>query len=123
MWGVSVGGSVFAGETSDVAARRELFEELGIDISFEKLRTSLTVNFEGGFDDFYLIEKDIELTQLKLQYEEVKAVKWASKDEIIKMINNHAFIPYNAYLIELLFFMRNRAGTHTKIDTTSVKLR
>lgn len=96
MWDVSVGGSVIAGETSDVAARRELFEEFGIDISFEKLRTSLTVNFEGGFDDFYLIEKDIELTQLKLQYEEVKAVKWASKDEIIKMINNHAFIPYNA---------------------------
>lgn len=123
MWDVSVGGSVIAGETSDVAARRELLEELGIDISFEKLRASLTVNFEGGFDDFYLIEKDIELTQLKLQYEEVKAVKWASKDEIIKMINNHAFIPYNAYLIELLLFMRSHAGAHTKIDTTSVKLR
>lgn len=110
-------------EQSYVAAKRELFEELGIDISFEKLRASLTVNFEGGFDDFYLIEKDIELTQLKLQYEEVKAVKWASKDEIIKMINNHAFIPYNAYLIELLLFMRSHAGAHTKIDTTSVKLR
>ncbi len=82
MWDVSVGGSVIAGETSDVAARREL-----------------------------------------LQYEEVKAVKWASKDEIIKMVNNHAFIPYNVYLIELLFFMRNHAGTHTRIDTTSVKLR
>lgn len=48
----SVGGSVIAGETSDAAARRELFEELGVDISFEKLRASLTVNFEGGFDDF-----------------------------------------------------------------------
>lgn len=52
MWDVSVGGSVFAGETSDVAARRELFEELGIDISFEKLRTSLTVNFEGDLTIF-----------------------------------------------------------------------
>lgn len=91
MWDVSVGGSVIAGETSDVAARRELFEEFEIDISFEKLRTSLTVNFEGGFDDFYLIEKDIELTQLKLQYEKVKAVKWASKDEIIKIDQQPCF--------------------------------
>lgn len=57
MWDVSVVGSVIAGETSDVAARRDLFEELEIDISFEKLRASLTVNFEGEFDDFYLIEK------------------------------------------------------------------
>lgn len=104
-------------------ARGKITWRYGIDISFEKLRASLTVNFEEGFDDFYLIEKDIELTQLKLQYEEVKAVKWASKDEIIKMINNHAFIPYNAYLIELLFFMRNHAGTHKNINTTLVKLR
>lgn len=85
-------------------------KSLGSIISFEKLRASLTVNFEGVFDDFYLIEKDIELTQLKLQYEEVKAVKWASKDEIIKMINNHAFIPYNVYLIELLFFYEKPCG-------------
>lgn len=75
MWDVSVGGSVIAGETSDVAARRELFEEFGIDISFEKLRTSLTVNFEGGFDDFYLIEKDIELNAVKITVWRSKSCK------------------------------------------------
>ncbi len=47
-----VGGSVIAGETDDVAVKRELFEDLGIDISFEKLCDSLIVNFEGGFYDF-----------------------------------------------------------------------
>ena len=34
MWDLSVGGSVITSETSDVAARRELFEELGIDNIF-----------------------------------------------------------------------------------------
>ena len=119
MWDISVGGSAITGETSQVAAEREISEELGIDISLYNKRASLTINFDGGFDDIYLIEKNIDISDLKLQYEEVQNAKWASQTEIIKMIDDGTFIPYHKSLIELLFYMKNHNGTHTRNDSTS----
>ncbi len=116
LWDITVGGSAIAGDTSQMAIRRELNEELGIDISFEDIRPVLTVNFSGGFDDMYVVEKDVDLSDLTLQYEEVQAAKWADKDEIFQMIDEGNFIPYHKSVIELLFFMRNHRGTHTRKD-------
>lgn len=111
-WDITVGGSAISNDSSSSAAHRELYEELGLDLSFENLRPSLTIHFEEGFDDFYLINQDVKLDQLKLQYEEVQYVKWANLDEILVMIDNKEFIPYHKSLIELLFNMRNYLGAH-----------
>lgn len=114
LWDLSAGGSVISGETSSQAAHRELFEELGLSISFEAIRPALTIhtdtNFKG-FDDVYLIEREIDPLKLKLQAEEVKAVMWANLDKIIEMINNGIFAPYNENYIKLLFFMKDFKGT------------
>lgn len=117
MWDITVGGSAVSGDTSRTAVARELFEELGIELSFEDKRPSLTVNFPGGFDDIYLIEKDIDLSALKLQYEEVQAAKWSSMEEILGMIDSGEFIPYKKSLIELMFAMRDSMGGLTREDT------
>ncbi|MEE0932823.1 MAG: NUDIX domain-containing protein [Clostridium sp.] len=114
MWDVTVGGSAISGDTSQSAAEREVYEEIGYKLSLDGIRPALTINFEDGFDDMYLIKKDIEISDLYLQYEEVKAVKWASKEEILKMIDEETFIPYHKSLIELLFFMKDTKGTHTR---------
>ena len=37
LWDITVGGSALSGEDSRTAARRELYEELGLRISFENL--------------------------------------------------------------------------------------
>ena len=116
MWDITVGGSAVSGDDSRSAAHRELLEELGIDYDFSGMRPVLTVNFKAGFDDMYVINKDLDLDDLKLQYEEVQAVKWANKDEILKMIDEDSFIPYHKALIELLFFMRDHEGAHTHTD-------
>ncbi|MDE6312995.1 MAG: NUDIX domain-containing protein [Lachnospiraceae bacterium] len=118
MWDITVGGSAISGESSPAAIERELKEELGIDISFEKVRPALTINFANGFDDIYLMEMDIDMNELKLQQEEVAAVKWTSCDEILQMIQQGVFIPYHKSLIELLFSMRKHIGTHTREDNT-----
>ena len=110
MWDVTCGGSAVKGETSREAAHRELLEEVGIDIDFSASRPQLTVNFEHGFDDIYLVEKNIDKSTLKLQYEEVKAVKWASCEEIFSLIDSGEFIPYYKSLIKLLFDKRNSAN-------------
>lgn len=118
LWDVTVGGHSVAGDSSQTAAERELFEELGIRLSLENVRPALTVNFDGGFDDVYLITKDIDITALKLQYEEVKDVRWADKAEIFRMLDEDSFIPYHQSFIDLLFYMRDHVGTHTKKDNT-----
>lgn len=111
MWDVSTGGSAVAGENSAAAAQRELEEEIGLKFSFENIRPMLTVHFDHGFDDIYTICSDAAISDLKLQYEEVQAVKWATEEEILSMIADSSFIPYHEHLISLLFFMRDHRGT------------
>lgn len=114
MWDITVGGSAVSGDTSQLAAEREVYEEIGYKLSLDGIRPSLTINFDKGFDDIYLIQKDIDISKLKLQYEEVQSVKWASKEEILSMIDEEIFIPYHKSLIDLLFFMRTSKNSHTR---------
>lgn len=114
MWDITVGGSAVSGDTSQLAAEREVYEEIGYKLSLDGIRPSLTINFDKGFDDIYLIQKDIDISKLKLQYEEVQSVKWASKEEVLSMIDEEIFIPYHKSLIDLLFFMRTSKNSHTR---------
>ncbi len=111
MWDLTAGGSAIAGDTSQTAAQRELYEEIGLNLDFQQVRPHLTINFEHGFDDIYLIEEDVELDSLTLQETEVQNVKWASKEEILAMIKNGEFISYYESLIRLLFDSRKQRGT------------
>jgi len=107
-WDVTCGGCQLSGETIRQTAQRELFEELGIDIDFSDKRPALTVNYAQGFDDFYILNRDVELSELRLQPEEVQAVKWASMNEIFDMIDSGEFIPFFKSFINLLFDIRNK---------------
>ena len=110
MWDVTVGGSAITGDSSQKAAERELFEEIGYTIDLSNMRPHLTMNFEVGFDDYYLIEVEVDIDTLKLQFEEVQRVKWASKKEILRLMDSDEFIPYYRNFIELLFDMRKKYG-------------
>ena len=114
MWDLTVGGRAVSGDTSQTAAEREVLEEIGYKISLENHRPVITIHFDHGFDDIYTVAEDLDINRLRLQPEEVQAVKWASETEIIEMINDGIFIPYHEELIKLLFFMRNHRGTHMR---------
>ena len=114
LWDVSVGGGVDAGETSRRGAEREVREELGVSLDLSGLRPSVTVNFDGGFDDFYILTKDLSIEGLTLQEEEVQAVRWASLEEILDMLGREAFIPYPESFLRFLFDMRKQFGFPTK---------
>lgn len=116
MWDITVGGSAIAGDTSQTAIERELFEEIGLKIDLQNVRPNLTVNFDVGFDDIYLIDKEVDINELKLQYEEVQRVKWAGIDEIYQKIDEGIFIPYHKSLIKLFFDMRSQYGCIRKKD-------
>lgn len=111
MWDVTVGGSAVSGDTSQTAAEREVREEIGLPISLDGERPRITINFDSGFDDVWCLKRDVDISSLKLQYEEVRAVKWATKEEILAMIDSGEFIPYHKSLIDLFFLYSVQIGT------------
>ena len=113
-WDITVGGSAVAGEDAQTAASRELNEELGICVDFTGVRPNLTVNFGSGFDDIFLVEKDVELSELVFQPEEVQNARWATRDEIKQMIADDVFIPYYPSFIDFVFDSRAHYGLHKK---------
>lgn len=79
------GGSVLAGEESLHAARRELSEEIGIEMvlqDFVYLGTSLE---KTAIVDVYAVRRDIDLQDIHLQSGETVDVKWIQLLELEHM--------------------------------------
>lgn len=97
LWDVTVGGHVLAGEFGYQALIREVKEELGIEINENEIKylTSATsTNVKGDiinnhFNEGYIITKDIDISEIELQKEEVSDVKWFAKEEILGKIDNN----------------------------------
>lgn len=114
MWDVTVGGSAMIGENSRQAATREVAEELGLKIDLENTPPVITKYFSEGFDDIYILEKEIDILDLILQYEEVQAVKWVGFEEILDMIRLKKFIPYDESFIQFLFHLHQVNSLYQK---------
>ena len=114
LWDVSVGGGVDAGETSRQGAEREFREELGYVLDLTDLRPAVTVNFQEGFDDFYIVTRDLDETKLVLQKEEVETVRWVTMEELLAMVDSGEFIPYPKSFLAFLVDMRGSFGFPTK---------
>lgn len=114
LWDVTVGGGVDAGETTRQGAEREVREELGYDLDLTGVRPTVTVNFAGGFDDFFVVERDVEISALTLQAEEVEAVRWVTLEELLAMVDEGSFIAYPKSFLRFLFDMRGSFGFPTK---------
>ncbi len=109
-WEISAGGAVRSGETSRVAAERETWEELGLKVDLQDTRACMTVCEEKCFIDIYLTKQDVELSSLRLQQEEVQAVRWAGREEILELIESGEFVPFYPSLIGYLFDQRKHFG-------------
>ncbi len=109
LWDLSVGGAAIAGEDSQKAAERETREEIGLEIDLTNVRPHFTVNFKNGFDDYYFITKDVSIEELTLQPEEVRAVKWVGKEELLNMQKRGLMIPY--YFLDNIFDIRKGYGS------------
>lgn len=95
MWDGSVAGSAVLGDTSLDAAIRETKEELGIDLDMSFGEILFTVKGPSRFDDIWFVRQNVDIGDLKLQYEEVADAKWVSEKEIKQMIHDGEFIAFN----------------------------
>ena len=109
-WDITAGGSALAGESSTEAARRELREEIGLDIDLTGVAPVLTIFYGECFDDVYVVTREVDPASLTLQYEEVQAARWATEAEVLALLAEGAFVPYHQGYVTLLFRLRSQRG-------------
>lgn len=85
------GGAVDAGESSYEGAKREIQEELGLTIN--DLDLLISFRREHDFVDVWVAKIDVAIEDLKLLEEEVSEAKWASLEEIEKLMQEDKFVP------------------------------
>ena len=89
------GGVVTAGETPLEGAVRELFEETGIKALPDELEfIGVYTNREKSYKSYkYLLRKDIALSELRLQPEEVTDAKWVTAEKFSAMNDAGLVVP------------------------------
>ena len=103
LWDYSVGGSAVAGDTSLAAAERETLEELGLRVSLAGRKPTVTRWYGSMIDDYYILPLNVALSDLHLQREEVQAVRWAGREDILVLLAEGQFCPNPPGMIALLF--------------------
>lgn len=87
----TTGGHPVSGETSRQGIITEIKEELGINVIENNLILFKTIKTEDDFVDIYYLKEDIDINKVRIQKEEVSAVKWATINDIEKMIEEGDF--------------------------------
>ena len=99
----ATGGAAVSGEDSFTAAKRELFEELGIKSDRESLKRITRIKRRSSLLDVWAIVCDIPESELVLQRSEVAEAKWVSKEELCKMIKGGSFHNYGKEYFNCIF--------------------
>lgn len=90
----ATGGAAISGEDSFTAARRELFEELGIKTDETSLKKAIRIKKRNSLLDVWLTVCNTPAEELTLQESEVAEAKWVSCDELNEMIDDGRFHNY-----------------------------
>ena len=86
-WECSGGGAI-SGETSRTAAVRELYEETGISASPDEISLEWSITTDSMLRDFYIVNKNVPLQNIRLQSAEVCAAKWVSLSRLEEMVRS-----------------------------------
>ena len=85
MW-VDTHGGVQSGETSMQAMRRELKEEIGLDVKEEELKLVRSLKRKNIYRDCYVLFKDIDIKDISFNDNEVMDCKYVSLEKFEEMI-------------------------------------
>lgn len=98
----ATGGSAVAGEDSRTAAGRELYEELGIPTREGDLEYAGRIRRRNSFTDIWVLRRDVPLSSLRLQKEEVADARWVTREEWMQMLADRRFHHYGRRYFELV---------------------
>jgi 8-oxo-dGTP pyrophosphatase MutT (NUDIX family) len=96
------GGCAVAGDDGFQTALKEAREEIGVTLRPEngKLFTRYADtrgDGSGTWVEVWLFEQEVDIHTVVLQPEETCGAKWATKDEILRIIAENKFIPRQFY--------------------------
>ncbi len=90
----ATGGAAIAGETSLEAAKRELYEELGILAQEGQLQPVKRLKRRNSLLDIWAIHTDAYVPEMTLQKSEVAKAKWVSFSTLNSMIKSGEYHDY-----------------------------
>lgn len=99
----ATGGAAVSGEDSFAAAKRELFEELGIKSDRKSLKKLERIKRRNSLLDVWAIVCDTPENELVLQRSEVAEAKWVAEKELRKMIEDGDFHNYGKEYFDGVF--------------------
>lgn len=85
----STGGHITHNETPLSSIKREVEEELGINVDNEEIKELGFINYDMPLRYMFYLKKDIDLNEVKLQSEEVDYVKYMTINEINNLIETN----------------------------------
>lgn len=93
-------GHVIHGESGLDTIKREIKEELGLDIKDKDITHINTFKYpkKNCIFNVYLLNMDISLSDIKLQQEEVAEVKYLTISQIKSLIDKKEFLESHAYI-------------------------
>ncbi|MDA3931943.1 MAG: NUDIX domain-containing protein [Tenericutes bacterium] len=101
-------GAVQAGEVSLQAAIRETKEEIGLVLKESELKLIDSFYIDDSYAnyiiDMYLAKNEVNLESLTIEKKEVKAVKLATKNVIIELLEQNQFWNYHELNTDLDYF-------------------
>ena len=103
----ATGGSAFSNESSRHAAKRELCEELGIDLDSGRFTLAKRMLRRFSITDVWAVRYDTDISKLVLQSDEVSQVKWVSPSQLRQMIKNGEFHNYGKDYFDLVFSIKD----------------
>lgn len=94
----STGGHPKSGESSLEGILTEIREEIGLALNPKELELIYSGREDNSqvFFDIYYLKKDLNISDLTLQKEEVESVEWASIDRIKSLIEDNLFLESHA---------------------------
>ncbi len=103
-WGPAVAGTVDDGETYEKNIIKEAEEELGLKNIKPKIGPKTkTDNEYHHFTQWFILTVDLDITQFKIQEDEVEEIKWFSPEELKKQLQEtpEEFLPTMKKYFEL----------------------
>ena len=92
----STGGHVDSGETPLESIKREVKEELGLNVDNDNIIKLGYLLYDRPIRFMFYLKKDVDIQNLKLQQEEVERVKFMSVDKIKELIEQGLMLTSHA---------------------------
>ncbi len=108
----TTGGHVNHGETPIEAIKREVYEELGINIEDKEIEDYGYIIYDMPIRYIYYIKKNIDINSIKVQQVEVDYVKYMSISEINNLIENNQMLESHGILFRELLKRKNKVNAN-----------